>query len=156
MEARRNDMPIGEICNVDVICCDAKASVSDVAKLMREHHVGDVIVTGMQAQSRVPLGIVTDRDIVVEAVAPGIDLGLITAGDVMTSPLMTVDENAGLFETLELMRSLKVRRLPVVREDGTLFGIVTADDIVNLLSVELAMVSRVMAKQPDVERRVRQ
>ncbi|HJV51030.1 MULTISPECIES: CBS domain-containing protein [Oxalobacteraceae] len=149
-------MPIGEICNVDVICCDAKASVSDVAKLMREHHVGDVIVTGMQAQSRVPLGIVTDRDIVVEAVAPGIDLGLITAGDVMTSPLMTVDENAGLFETLELMRSLKVRRLPVVREDGTLFGIVTADDIVNLLSVELAMVSRVMAKQPDVERRVRQ
>lgn len=148
-------MPIGEICNVDVICCDAKASVADVAKLMREHHVGDVIVTGMQAQSRVPLGIVTDRDIVVEAVAPGIDLGLITAGDVMTSPLMTVDDNAGLFETLELMRSLKVRRLPVVREDGTLFGIVTADDIVNLLSVELAMVSRVMAKQPDVERRVR-
>ncbi|HJV84375.1 MAG TPA: CBS domain-containing protein [Noviherbaspirillum sp.] len=148
-------MPIGEICNVDVICCDARASVSEVAKLMREHHVGDVIVTGMQEQARVPLGIVTDRDIVVEAVAPGIDLDMVTAGDVMTSPLMTASEADGLFETLELMRSLKVRRLPVVREDGTLFGIVTADDIVNLLSVELSMVSRVIMKQPDIERRAR-
>lgn len=148
-------MPIGELCNVDVICCDTNTSVAEIAVLMRRHHVGDVIVTGMQAESRVPLGIVTDRDIVIEAVAPRVDLEMITAGDIMTSPLMTVDENAGLFETMELMRSLKVRRLPVVRADGTLFGIVTADDIVGLLSVELSMVSRTMAKQFDVEKRVR-
>jgi len=148
-------MAIGELCNVDVVCCDAKASISDVARLMREHHVGDVIVTGSQSEERVPIGIVTDRDIVVEAIAPGVPLEMITAGDIMTSPLMTVDEDAGLFETLELMRSLKVRRLPVVRQDGTLFGIVTADDILSLLSAELSLVTRAISMQPDAERRAR-
>lgn len=148
-------MPIGDCCKLDVICCDANASVAEVAGLMREHHVGDVIVVGMQTEARVPIGIVTDRDIVVEAVAPQVDLNMLTAGDIMNSPLMTVSEGAGFFETLQLMRSLKIRRLPVVREDGTLYGIITADDIVSLLSVELSMISRAIAKQPAVEEKVR-
>jgi len=148
-------MPIGEYCNVDVVCCAPDATLTEVAALMREHHVGDVVVVGMHADARVPIGIITDRDIVIEAIAPEVDLNLITASDIMTSPLMTTHEDAGFFETLQLMRSLKVRRLPVVRGDGTLFGIVTIDDIVNLLSVELSMVSRAIAKQPVVEKRLR-
>lgn len=148
-------MSIGEMCNIDVVCCDVKASIAEVAALMREHHVGDVIVVDTSTHACLPVGIVTDRDIVVEAVASSVDLEMITAGDIMTSPLTTVRQDASLEDTLELMDRLKVRRIPVVREDGTLYGIVTADDFVSLLSDELAFLARAVAGQPAAERRVR-
>ncbi|GAB3553583.1 CBS domain-containing protein [Noviherbaspirillum agri] len=148
-------MAISELCNPDVVRCDVKASIAEVAGLMREHHVGDVIVADMNADARVPVGIVTDRDIVVEAVAKNVDLNMLTAGDIMNEPVATVKEDAGLHETLELMGSLKVRRLPVVRHDGSLVGIVTADDIFDLLSRELSLLSRSVSGQIDVERQLR-
>lgn len=148
-------MAISELCNPDVVCCDVQASIAEVASLMREHHVGDVIVIDMKSDASVPIGIVTDRDIVIEAVAKNVDLNMLTAGDIMTEPLATVKEDADLRETLELMGALKVRRLPVVRYDGSLFGIVTADDIFELLSNELSILSRSVSGQTDVERRLR-
>lgn len=148
-------MPISDCCTMDVICCDSGDSVAQVAGLMREHHVGDVVVVGSHEDARVPIGIITDRDIVVEAIAPQVDLNLITAGDIMNSPLMKLQDSDGIFEALRLMRDLKVRRLPVVRDDGTLFGIVTLDDIVDLLAAELSMVAGVISKQPAVEKAAR-
>lgn len=148
-------MPIGEYCRLDVVCVEASASIAEVAGLMREHHVGDVVVVGKQVNARVPTGIVTDRDIVISAIAPRVDLNLLTAGDIMHSPLTTIRESAEIFEALQVMRSVKIRRLPVVRDDGTLFGIITADDIIAMLATELSMISRVIAKQPAVESRTR-
>ncbi|HEY0844255.1 MAG TPA: CBS domain-containing protein [Noviherbaspirillum sp.] len=148
-------MSIAEHCNVEVVCCDVKASIAEVASLMREHHVGDIVVVDMASDPRIPVGIVTDRDIVVEAVAPGVDLELITAGDIMASPLTTVRESCELHEALETMERLNVRRLPVVREDNSLYGIVTADDIVRLLSGELACLARAVGRQTEVERHTR-
>jgi CBS domain-containing protein len=148
-------MPVNEFCKLDVVCCEATTSIHEVAALMRIYHVGDVIVIGKNEQARVPIGIVTDRDIVIEAIAPQVDINILTAGDIMSSSLATVQENESLFGALRLMRTLKVRRMPVVREDGTLFGIITADDMINMLAEELSTITEVLAGQPAVESRTR-
>ena len=140
-------MPISECCNVGVVCCDTEDSVSTVAALMRKHHVGDVIVVDEKNDKRVPVGIITDRDIVIETLALDIDAKLFTAGDLMTTPVVTVLESSGFIETLRLMRNHKVRRMPVVTRNGAIFGIVAADDIVRLLAMELSIITDTMAEQ---------
>jgi CBS domain-containing protein len=82
-------------------------------------------------------------------------MDLVTVGDIMSTPLVTVQENEGFAETLCLMRQHKIRRLPVVSEDGCLRGIVTADDIINLLTFELSMINTAMAEQPIAESHAR-
>ena len=141
-------MPVSECCNVDVVCCDADTAVTDVAGLMRKHHVGDVVVTEDQNGMRVPVRIVTDRDIVIETIALQVDATAFTAGDLMSVPLATVQENAGIVETLRLMRNHKVRRMPVVSSSGALFGIVTSGDLINLLAQELSMMTDTTVDQP--------
>lgn len=148
-------MPISECCKRDVVCCDPELSLPDTAALMRKHHVGDVLVIQSDAEMRIPIGIVTDRDIVMEIMALQLDATLFTAGDIMTAPLVTVKENAGFVETLRLMRSNGIRRMPVVTESGTLYGIVTADDIVKALVLELSLITEAMAGQTAHERRLR-
>lgn len=148
-------MPVSECCNVDVVCCDADTAVTDVAGLMRKHHVGDVVVTEDQNGRRVPVGIVTDRDIVIETIALQVDATAFTAGDLMSMPLATVQQEAGIVETLRMMRNHKVRRLPVVSTNGELFGIVTSDDLINLLAMELSMMTDAIVDQPLREARLR-
>lgn len=148
-------MPVSECCNVNVVCCEADTPISEVAGLMRKHHVGDVVVTEEQGGKRVPVGIVTDRDIVIETIALQVDATTFTAGDLMSMPLATVHEQAGIVEALRMMRSHKVRRLPVVSEGGALFGIVTSDDLINLLAMELSMMTDAIVEQPMREAKLR-
>lgn len=148
-------MPIRECCNLGVVCCSADTSLPDVAGLMRKHHVGDVIVVEEKDGMRLPLGILTDRDIVMETVSVQMDASVFTAGDIMTSPLITVREEEGLIETLRLMREHKIRRMPVVTDAGYLCGIVTADDIINLLSMELSLMTAAIIDQPMKEGKLR-
>lgn len=148
-------MPIMECCNIGVVCCDADASIPQVAELMRRHHVGDVVVVEYQDDKRIPVGIVTDRDIVMEAVALQVDTEVFTAGDLMSAPVVSVQKDDGFIETLRLMRNNKIRRLPVVSADGALYGIVTADDIVRLLAMELSMMTSAIVEQPIREGRLR-
>mgnify|MGYP000114809805 CR=1 FL=1 len=108
---------------------------------------GDVIVVDEKNDKRVPVGIITDRDIVIETLALDIDAKLFTAGDLMTTPVVTVLESSGFIETLRLMRNHKVRRMPVVTRNGAIFGIVAADDIVRLLAMELSIITDAMAEQ---------
>src|SRR5574340_613686 len=107
-------MPIGEICNREVVIVQPNKSALEAAQLMRQHHVGDVVVVEERGGFRVPVGIVTDRDLVVEVVAPGLDPSVITVGDIMVPELATVTENIGVFEAIQYMRTKGVRRLPVV------------------------------------------
>lgn len=148
-------MPINECCNTDVVFCEADASIPEVAELMRKHHVGDIVVIEKTGDKSVPVGIVTDRDIVIETIALRVDVEGFTAGDIMSAPVATVREDEDFVETLRLMRSHKIRRIPVVTEGGTLFGIVTADDIVSLLAKELSMMVDAIAEQPVREGRTR-
>jgi CBS domain-containing protein len=148
-------MAISECCNMDVVSCGPDASVPEVAALMRKHHVGDVIVIEKGNDSRVPIGIVTDRDIVIETVALDLDVKIFTASDIMNAPIVTVHTDMGLLETLRTMRDNKIRRMPVVNDSGELFGIVTADDIINLLTMELSLMTAAIVEQPARESRLR-
>jgi CBS domain-containing protein len=98
-------MPISEICNREVVIVQRHNTILEAAQLMRQHHVGDVVVIEERGGVRVPVGIVTDRDLVVEIMAPAIDQTVITVGDIMVTELATVKENAGLSETIEYMRA---------------------------------------------------
>lgn len=148
-------MPIGEFCNRDTVIANRNDTVGEAAKLMRQHHVGDVIVVEERDGMRVPVGIVTDRDLVVEIMATELDPAVITVGDIMEPELVTVKESVGVFEAIQYMRSKTVRRLPVVDENGGLVGILTLDDLLELLSEELLAVSRLVSYQRQREARQR-
>lgn len=148
-------MPIGEICSRDVVFLRRDDTVLEAAKLMRQHHVGDVVVVEERDGVRVPVGIVTDRDLVVEIMATELDHTVITVGDIMEQELVTVKESVGIFEAIQYMRSKTVRRLPIVDETGALLGILTLDDLLELLSEELLAISKLISYQRQKETRRR-
>ncbi len=149
-------MLVRDYANLNVICCEADTPIADVAGLMRRYHIGDVIVVDAQQEgTRVPIGIVTDRDILVETISLGVDAKLFTASDLMSAPVTTVQENASLGEASALMRGKRVRRLPVVNQAGSLFGIITADDVLNLIAAELSMIAGLIVEQPVRESQLR-
>jgi CBS domain-containing protein len=131
-------MSIGEICTRDVIVANRKDSVLDVAKLMRKYHVGDVIIVDQHKDQNMPVGIVTDRDIVLELVAKEVDIGSVKAGDVMSSDLLIAEENEQLTGLIQQMQSKGVRRVPVVNTKGGLVGIVSEDDIIEVIGEQLS------------------
>ena len=136
-------MPISEICNREVVIAQRRDTALEAARLMRQHHVGDVLVVERNG-ANVPVGIVTDRDLVVEIMAAGLDPGAINVEDIMAPELATVKESAGILEALQYMRRKGVRRLPVVGDSGNLIGIVTLDDLLELLSEELLELAKLV------------
>ena len=148
-------MPIGEICNREVVLSHLNHTVREAALLMREYQVGDLVVVEEENGKRKPVGIVTDRDIAISIVALGLDPDVITVGDIMGPELVTVRENQGVFETFQQMRFKGVRRLPIVGEDGALVGIVAVDDLVALFADELSELSKVIAREQMVEVKTR-
>lgn len=149
-------MPIGEICNRDVVVVQRNESVLEAAKLMRHHHVGDVVVVEERGGLRVPVGLVTDRDVVVEIVATELDPGVITVEDIMEPELACVKDTEGIFETVQYMRGRNIRRVPVVDEGGGLIGILSLDDLLELLSEELLAIAKLVRYQRQKEMKRRQ
>jgi CBS domain-containing protein len=139
-------MSITEFCVRDVICCSRDTSIVDAAALMRHRHIGNVIVVDQTGGERVPVGIVTDRDIVVEVVAAGLDPKLIKLGDLVLTPLTTIEEGAGYAETVRLMSVKGIRRMPVVDAAGCLVGIITLDDMLRQLAGPLAALSELAGR----------
>ncbi|MGB9130599.1 MAG: CBS domain-containing protein [Thiobacillus sp.] len=148
-------MAVGEICNRDVVIAEKALSVVDAAQLMRTHHVGDLVVVEEKAGRRHPVGIVTDRDIVVEVVAAGVDPDALKVGDIMGPEVATVRESEGLFEALHYMRGKGVRRMPVVDHEGVLVGILTLDDLLSLLAEELTELAKLVSHERQREAAVR-
>ncbi|MBZ5674962.1 MAG: CBS domain-containing protein [Acidobacteriia bacterium] len=144
-------MPVGELCIRQVVVTPRKTSVVEAAKLMRQHHVGDIVVTDETNGRRTPVGIVTDRDIVLEVLAQELDATSLTVGDIMTGDLVTVRENEGAFQTIQLMRAKGARRVPVVDGQGVLVGIVSVDDFVELLAEELSQLAKLVAREQKLE-----
>ncbi|ACL71347.1 putative signal transduction protein with CBS domains [Thioalkalivibrio sulfidiphilus HL-EbGr7] len=140
-------MKVGEFCNRDVVVMGGEESAQAAAALMRAHHVGDVVLVEDRGGVTTPLGIVTDRDLVLEVMVPGVDAASLAARDLVTAPLVTVREDQGLFDALELMRARGVRRLPVVNGKGALLGILAVDDLVGLMGEMLSRLSSVVARQ---------
>lgn len=139
-------MPIGEICNREVVIAEPGMAVPEAARLMRQYHVGTLVVVEELAGRRRPLGIVTDRDIAIEVVAAGVSPDGLSVGDIMGGELITVRETEGLFEALRYMRDRGVRRMPVVDNDGWLIGIVSLDDLLELLAEELSEMAGLISR----------
>jgi CBS domain-containing protein len=126
------------------------------AKLMRQYHVGTVVVfDGTNGDNRIPVGIVTDRDLVVEIVATELDPKTITIGDVMAPELVTARETEGLSETMEIMRYRGVRRLPIVGDDGQLVGIVSIDDLLEVLAEQMTDLTKIVSREQAHEAQAR-
>lgn len=149
-------MSVGEFCSRDVVVAEKSASIAAAAKLMRQHHVGNVIVTEKRDGIRVPIGIVTDRDLVMEVLAKELPVETCTVGDIMSLDLVAAKETDSIWDTLQRMRARSVRRVPVVSGTGALVGILSADDLLELLSEELSSLAKIIGHQPDRERALRQ
>ncbi len=148
-------MAVGEICNREVVIAEKTLSVVDAAQLMRKHHVGDLVVVEEKDGRKHPVGIVTDRDIVVEVVAAGVNPDALKVGDIMGPEVATVREGEGLFEALRHMRDKGVRRMPVVDRDGGLVGILTLDDLLSLLAEEMTELAKLVSHERQREAIVR-
>ena len=139
-------MSIGEFCTRKVVVTEKDTGIVELAELMRKNHVGNVVVIEKHVDRVLPLGIITDRDIVVKAIAEEVDLESLSAADIMSTTLITAKQKDGLWDTLQLMQSQGIRRLPVVSDEGFLEGILTVDDLIELLADELVILSKITGR----------
>lgn len=144
-------MTVKGIFNSNVATIDGHADVARAAKLMRQEHVGDLVVTGQRGGHTVPVGIITDRDIVVEIVAKDADPAAITVGDTIRRDVLTVHEDNGIDYALRKMRHAGIRRAPVVDGSGALVGLLSLDDVIEHLAAQLGDIAGVIRLQQDIE-----
>lgn len=126
-------MAVIEFAQRDVVTVGRDQSAAELAALLGEHGIGCAVV---EAEGR-PVGVVTDRDLVMGVLEPRHDPREVTAAEIMTADPETVHEGASVLETTELMARAAVRRLPVVDDAGALVGIVALDDLLVVLAEEL-------------------
>jgi CBS domain-containing protein len=148
-------MGLSEICNRSVVVTPRGASVEAAARLMREHHVGSLVVVDESARGRKPVGILTDRDVAIEVVAAGVAPASVTVGEIMGPDLVTARESDETWETIQLMRQKGIRRVPVVDARGALVGIVTVDDLLEIIAEEVDGLVKVIAAEQSREARNR-
>ena len=127
----------GAICKRKVTVGYKQTSLVAAAQLMREDHVGSLVVVDEENGSRQVRGIVTDRDIVMSVVATGLDPVPLHLEDIMTEHVVTVSEADSLLDLMRSMREHGVRRVPVVSFQDELMGIVTMDDVLKILAQEM-------------------
>jgi CBS domain-containing protein len=120
-----------------VAVVEPETSAFEAARLMRQHHIGALVVVDAKEKSR-PVGILTDRDLVIALMAEGLDPELFTAGDLMSVDLILANPEMDAMDAVQLMRQHRLRRLVIVDEAGRLVGIVTMEDLLELLTRELA------------------
>ncbi len=148
-------MTLREICNREVVFIGRESSIRYAVGLMRSYHVGSVLVVDEDQGRRLPVGLLTDRDIVIELLAKDVELDKVSVGDVMSGEILTAEEEDDILETIQLMRSGGIRRLPVVDKDGGLAGIVTVDDLIDLIAEQLTDLARLIVNEQGRERRAR-
>jgi CBS domain-containing protein len=149
-------MTAGEVCNREVVIASADETIAQAARRIRACHVGTLVVVDDREGTRTPVGILTDRDIVIHALADKAEpLYALRIGSVMSSNLVTAGEHESLPDVLKKMRSYGVRRIPIVNEDGGLEGILAFDDVVELLAEELSDLAGLIAREQTREREVR-
>ncbi|HUL13044.1 MAG TPA: CBS domain-containing protein [Methylococcaceae bacterium] len=149
-------MSVGQFCNRDTVIVRKQDSIVEAAKLMRQHHVGCLIVVEENGSGTfAPIGIVTDRDLVIEILAEEVNPEEVAIGDIMSYELVTAHENDGLWETLQRMRIKGVRRIPVVDQNGALKGILTNDDLLEILAGELGEIAKLVNRELQREQKIR-
>jgi CBS domain-containing protein len=151
-------MKVRDFCSKKVITVEPQASLREAAGLMRHNHVGALVVVEGEGDEARPKGILTDRDMIVSVIAvPGARPEGIRVCDAMSTHLAVAHEDDGVFEAAQTMAERGVRRLPVISREGNLRGLVSCDDIQQLVASEmsnLASALRKAAEREVIERRV--
>jgi CBS domain-containing protein len=150
-------MNIAAICGRNVVTIRAFEEVTAAARLMREKHIGYLVVVEPEiagAGSR-PIGVLTDRDIVVTVVAKDTDPRTLRVGDVMTENPVVVRDSDSLELALQHMRRIGTRRMPVVGSRGELVGVLSLDDVIDSLSSELQNVAGSLRNERRIETALR-
>ena len=137
-------MSVGRICVREVYATDINESVQNAARRMRERNVGTLVVLN---DDKEPIGMLTDRDLAINVLAQGEDPSCTKVGQIMIQCPETVDEETPIEEALHRMRSGSFRRLPVVNQVGRLVGLLTLDDILDLLCEEFREIGELIGKQ---------
>lgn len=145
-------MRVREICTLGTVTCHRDASALELAKLMRDRHVGAVIVVDGREGGVVPVGVVTDRDLAIQVMAKELAPASIRAGDLIARDCTAVLDSDIVYEAIWQMRRSAVRRLPVVDSQGHLVGVVAMDDLNRFLAQELNDVARIAERQVGVEK----
>ncbi len=145
-------MKVGEYCNRQVVIVEKTDSILEATRIMRKHHVGTVVVVEYHGELRIPVGILTDRDIVVELLAVEVEVHSVNVGDVMSGNLITVEENDDMMTTVKRMKAKGIRRVPVVNPKGGLEGILSMDDIMELLAEQMGDLSALISREQTLER----
>lgn len=122
------------IIETQLVTCDVDTEIPIIAKLMEKESVGSVLVCDAD---RKPVGLITDRDIVIRCISEDKDPKSCQASDVMTQSLECAKATDGIFDVISLMKKAKVRRIPVVDENGIAIGIISHGDLISLLGREL-------------------
>lgn len=149
-------MKVSDYCVRDVVTIGPDASLADAAALMREKHVGFLVVAdATDPWRRVPLGVLTDRDIVVQVFAPGADVAALTVADVMTRNPLLASEGENVSEFIARLREAGVRRAPVVDAYGGLIGVIAMDDAIELVTDLLCDISGAIRQERRIEGRTR-
>jgi CBS domain-containing protein len=139
-------MNLGTLCKRHVVSIDRGQSLHQAARLMREQHVGSIVVTDDSAEGRRVIGIVTDRDLAIEVLADSGTALTQPVGELLDGTLVSAPSHAGLEQGIDLMRAAGVRRLLVRDDQGHLAGIVSFDDLLDACAQQLSGLADVMRK----------
>jgi len=150
-------MNVGDICVHNVVTVLEHDELTTAARVMREQHVGYLVVVMQKVGETgfLPIGVLTDRDIVVSVVAQATDPASLQVGDLMSRHPVVIEQSAPLSKALQEMRRTGVRRLPVVDRGGLLVGILSLDDVVGTLSDELLDVAAATRTEVRMEKALR-
>lgn len=148
-------MLLKDLCTPDVISCTGDSTVLHAARLMRQHHVGDVVVVDEAETDQSPIGVVTDRDIVVEVLGKELDPARVTLRQIIRTPVVIASTSEDIAQAVERMRYHGVRRIPVVDESSRLAGILCLDDLLKRLAADAAILAEVVTREQDREHRAR-
>ena len=145
-------MTAGELCNRTVYIIHSEESILEAARLMKTHHVGCLVVVEERGDERVPVAMLTDRDLVVKGLAEAPrELARLRVAQVMSDGLVTARENERMYDVRKKMRSRGVRRIPVVDAQDRLQGIIAFDDLVDWMAQELADLARLVSREQERE-----
>jgi CBS domain-containing protein len=141
---------VRDVMTADPACCSPDTPLAEVAQLMVKHDCGCIPVVESHSPATA-VGVVTDRDITCRTVAAGLNPLELRAQDAMTGPAVTIRPDASLDDCLNLMEANRIRRLPVVDEDGCVCGIVAQADIaLNLAKPKTAELVREVSQPTEV------
>lgn len=145
-------MRVGDLSSREVYTVEPDAPLVEAIREMHRRHVGSIVVAERQDEALRALGIVTDRDVIRGEITRRTDIFSLTVGDVMSANLLVLPESCQLSEAISALRQWGVRRAPVVDERGNLCGIVTLDDLLPAVALELEGLAKLIGRQARRER----